>query len=99
MIIRQYGHLPTTYAPDIGEVVQARRTPGDPLLRAVVLDVKRRRDGALRVKLQWLESNPNAGVLAPSPISEGDRGWVVDHRTPGDPPLIQQVDQGAAGQP
>lgn len=96
MIIRQYGDLPTTYAPDIGEVVLARRMRAEPFLRAVVLYVKRRRDGALRIKVQWLESNPDAGYAPASPIKAGDQGIIIETLDPTEPRMIQQIDRGAA---
>lgn len=102
MIIRAYGGIPITYAPDVGEVVLARRTPADKMVRAVVLDARRNRAGKLRVKLQWLDSDPDAG--APhngprKPIVAGTLGWVVADMAPGMPPLIRQIDGGtkAAG--
>jgi hypothetical protein len=94
VIIRAYGDLPLTYAPDIGEVVEARRTRVEPFTRAVVLFVKRRRDGALRVKLQWLDDLPDAGAWVESPIKAGEAGWVVAHQDPTEPPLIRQVSRG-----
>jgi len=95
-IIRAYAGLPTTYAPDVGEVVHARRTPADRWTRAVVLDYRRRRDGALRIKVQWIEANPDAG--APDkrprmPIKAGDTGWVVARQDPTEPPLVRQLDR------
>jgi len=90
MIIRAYDNLPITYAPDIGEVVGARRTRVEPFLRAVVLMVKRRRDGALRIKVQWLESDDGAGWDPPSPIVAGSVGWVVHPTDPTEPPMIRQ---------
>jgi hypothetical protein len=99
MIIRQYGDLPTTYAPDIGEVVLARRVPAEPFLRAVVIHVKRRRDGALRIKVQWLDSLEDAGVWKESPIVAGGIGWVVQATTPDVPRLIKQIPRGTRAQP
>lgn len=98
MIIKQYAGLPITYAPDIGEVLLARRTPADKFVRAVALDVKRRRDGAVRVKVQWLEDDSNAGLedynQPKVPITAGTVGWVVMSMDPTDPRLIMQIDQG-----
>lgn len=94
MIIKSYGDLPTTYAPDIGEVVLARRSRLDPYLRAVVLHVKRRRDRSLRIKLQWLESDPNAGWRVESPIVAGTTGVVIEPIDPTEPRHIMQVDRG-----
>jgi hypothetical protein len=97
VIIKPYGELPRVYAPDIGEIIYARRTPADKLTRAVVLDARRNRDGHLRVKLQWLESNPDAGSGDPrfnEPIRAGSYGWVVIKQD-ATPPLIVQIDGGA----
>lgn len=105
MIIKQYAGLPTTYAPDIGEVLLARRTPADKFVRAVVLDARRNRQGNVRVRVQWLEDDLDAG--APEvwngkprhpvgPIKAGTVGWVVMSMDPLDPRLIMQIDQGSA---
>lgn len=99
MIIRAYGDLPATYAPDIGEVILARRTPADRWLRAVVLTAKRNRAGDVRLKIQWLEDDPHAGAPKPGkpkvPIVAGSPGWVIDKRDPTEPRLIQQIDRGS----
>lgn len=94
MIIRQYGDYPITYVPDIGEVLYARRTKIEPFLKAIVLLARRRRDGAIRIKVQWLESNPDAGAWVESPIVAGTVGWVVSG-LPGAPRMIMQIDRGA----
>lgn len=91
MIIRAYAGLPRTYAPDVGEVVMARRTPVDQFTRAVVLAARRNKEGGVRVKVQWLADNPDAGASGPKPIVAGTIGWVV---APGiGAPLIKQIDE------
>lgn len=99
MIIRQYAGLPTTYAPDVGEVVLARRTPADKFVRSVVLDVRRRPDGKLRVKVQWLADDDQAGYetdrYPKAPIKSGTQGVVIMSTDPLDPRLIMQIDQGS----
>lgn len=88
MIIKKYGDIPATYAPDVGEVVLARRSGGDnQWVRAAVLNVRRIRSGALQVKVQWLEDEPTAGA-AGTPIVRNTIGWVT---TTGPAPLIQQI--------
>jgi hypothetical protein len=96
VIIRPYAGLPRTYAPDIGEVVEARRTLSEEFIRAVVLDVKRNREGGLRVRVQWLSSNPQSGVTGSFPIEAGTVGWIVTKSDPAEPPMIKQIDRGPA---
>lgn len=107
MIIKPYGDLPRTYAPDVGEVVEARRTGKDRFVRAVVLHVRRRSADTLEVKVHWLESDLNAGATchpgqtvsgALTPVIAGTVGWLRDRRLEGAPPLIRQISEGAAGQ-
>jgi C-terminal processing protease CtpA/Prc len=93
MIIRAYDGLPRTYAPDIGEVVEARRTVAEGFVRAVVLDVRRTRGGGLRVKVQWLGNDPLAGVTVRAPIEAGTVGWVVTKPDMSGSPLIMQIDR------
>lgn len=97
MIIRPYGELPRTYAPDVGEVVEARRTPADKFIKAVVVNVTRNREGALRVRVQWLEDNPDAGApdkRQRKPIKALSHGWIVVVNDM--PPLLRQTSGGAA---
>lgn len=103
MIIRAYGGLPITYVPDVGEVVEARRSPMGRFVRAVVLGARRRAHGGVEIKVHWLDSDPDAGVTeGPGrtltgervPIVAGTVGWVKDRRLAGVPPLIRQVDGG-----
>ena len=96
MIIRGYGKLPPTYAPDIGEVVLAHRSHAAKWLRAVVLFVRRRKDGALRVKVHWLEGDPAPASSEPerSPIAAGDVGWVIHH--PPHAAMIKRLPAGSA---
>lgn len=100
MIIKQYGDLPITYAPDIGEVVLARRTPADRFVRAAVLYVRRRPDGKLRIKVQWLEDDDAAGYehsnYHRAPIKANTVGVVIASTSPGDPQLIRQIDRGSS---
>lgn len=100
MIIKKYGDLPTAYAPDVGEVIYARRTPVDKWVKAVVLMAHRNRAGNLRIKVQWLGDDPDAG--APTryrprvEIRAGEHAWVVVDKDPTAPRLVYQYDQGAA---
>lgn len=87
MIIKKYGEFPRTYAPDGGEVLEARLSVSDPWVRAVVTDVRRARDGALRIKFVWLATQ--AGCTA----VQGAVGRVYWHPVEG-PPLIRQIDGG-----
>lgn len=87
MIIKPYGDLPRTYAPDVGEVVHARLSPGRPFARAAVTSVSRRRGGVLRVNFVWLETQTGSTAVS------GERSHVyIDPQTE-DPPLIRQVDK------
>lgn len=86
MIIRRYGDIPTTYAPDIGEIVMARRGPTDPFTRAAVVGVRRKSKGVLEVKVQWLAGNASTR----SPIVMGTVGWVVVPAS-GEPEMIRQI--------
>lgn len=97
MIIKPYGGLPRMYAPDVGEVVLARRSASDKFVRAVVLGAHRNRAGHLRVKLHWLESDPNAGrtdYRRLKPLVAGTTHAVV--LVPDMPPLIRQINRGTA---
>lgn len=93
MIIKPYGDLPRMYAPDVGEVIEARRTPADKYVRAVVLSARRNREGHVRVKLQWMEDDPDAGSRNRAPIEAGTLGWVI---VDDGPPLIRQINRGTA---
>jgi hypothetical protein len=95
MIFKAYGGLPITYAPDIGEVVYARRMPTDRWTLAVVLMARRNKEGHARVKVMWLGDDPDAGVQrtdrSPSPTVKHEIGFLVldpDHL-----PLIKRVDR------
>lgn len=96
MIIKPYGDLPRLYAPDIGEVIMARRSVSDKYIRAAVLDARRNRDGLLRIKVQWLEDNPYAlrgDGRRDRPIVAGTtHALVID---PEAHPLFQYLNQGA----
>jgi hypothetical protein len=97
MIIRKYGDMPVTYAPDVGEVVMARRSPVAKFVKAVVLKAQRRGDGQLRVKVQWLGSDPAPATTEATvnPIVEGTTGIVI-HPLDGRPPMIKQIARGQA---
>ena len=90
MIIKKYLDMPMTYAPDVGEVVLARRQVTDKYVKGVVLRVWRLRDGALKIKLVWLGSDPDAGHKG-NPIIEGEAGYVVAYERP---QLIKQISKG-----
>lgn len=95
-MIKKYGEFPPVYAPSAGEVLLARRSASDKWVRAVVLDARRNRAGGVRIKLQWLESDPNALCGAPgreAPLEAGNVGWVVARD--GMPPLIKYISEGA----
>lgn len=77
MKIRKYKQHPEIYVPDVGEVIQARRSGADAFLPAVVVRVRRLANGHVRVTVQWLASNPRAGAQAPAPIKAGDTGRIV----------------------
>lgn len=90
MIIRKYGDIPVTYAPDVGEIVEARRSASDAVfVKAAVVGVRRKSKGVLEVKVQWLGDNPAAGT----PIVMGTIGWVVVNAD-GRPELIRQIPKG-----
>lgn len=72
MIIRKYGDLPMVFAPDVGEVVQARRAKSDPFTPAVVTVVRRKTSGKLKLTVHWLADCPTAGA----PIMAGQKGWI-----------------------
>lgn len=76
MIIRKYGDLPMVLAPDIGEVITARRSVMDPWLRAVVTYVRRQSNGLIKLSVYWLEDSPEAGSQGPKPIKANTRGWI-----------------------
>jgi hypothetical protein len=82
----------------MGEVVMARRSPVDRFVRAVVLSAHRNKDGHVRIKVQWLEDDPGAGVphdRPRKPIVANETGWVISD--PAKPPLIKQIDEGSRG--
>lgn len=91
MIIRKYGDFPAMQVPDVGEIVKARRSASDTYLRAVVIVVRRMRDGAIKLRVQWLESNPHVGT----PIVADTIGWLV--QKPGRPPLVLRTSKAQPG--
>lgn len=99
MIIRGYAGIPMSYAPDVGEVVLARRTPVDPFVRAVVVRVRRNRARNLKITVIWLEDDPNAGTdwsgRGKRPIKAHQFGWIEVRQGRGVPPLIKQISRGA----
>jgi hypothetical protein len=98
MIIRGYAGMPLTFAPDIGEVILARRTPVDPWVKAVVIRARRNSAKNLRLTVIWMEDDPHAGAEwrghATKPIRAGQFGWIELRRGPGVPPLIKQIPKG-----
>lgn len=84
MIIRKYGDFPATYAPDVGEVVLARKSPVQTFRRAVVLNVRRRREGGLRVSVQFL----------PGPGEEPTPPVTINTDATGRPEMIRQITSG-----
>lgn len=88
MIIRAYDGLPITYTADIGEVVDARLSPVDPFVPAVVTAVSRRRDGAIRYVVVWLRTQPGTTAVA------GAKGRF--YVRPGRPPLLRQRERPEA---
>jgi hypothetical protein len=75
--LRKYKDHPSVFVPDIGEVVRARRSPGDPFLSAIVVRVRRLRDGHIRVTVEWQESYEDAGATKPSPVVAGELGRIT----------------------
>lgn len=95
MYIRPYRDLPGMYAPDVGEVIMARRTPLYRWTRAIVLGVHRTREARLRVRLQWMEDDPNTGMVYQGrktrPVVAGAiESFVTD---PDDSLLISRIDR------
>lgn len=101
MIIKPHLDIPRTYAPDVGEIIEARRTPADKFIKAAVLDARRNRTGRLRVKLQWLEGDPDAGCPHVSRTRKREPIVALSVESvvvppDGAPPLIRQISRGAA---
>lgn len=97
MIIRAYAGRPAIEAPDIGEVVYARRSPLHKWLRAVVIHARRNSMNNLKVRVQWLEGDPDAVKLKTpekkEPIKPGDHGWIMVRH--GTPPILARINEGA----
>jgi len=72
MIIRKYGDRPQVFVPDIGEVIQGRVARDDALTSAVVTNAYRRRNGMIKLTVQWLADDPDAST----PITAGQKGWI-----------------------
>lgn len=99
MIIKAYGDRPAQYAPDAGEIIQARRTALDEFTLAVVEKVWRNRDGHLRLRIVWLDDNPDAHVnddrykpAAKLPVKAGVVCWLTLRNKWGASPLARQID-------
>lgn len=106
MIIREYGEFPMAFIPDIGEVIYARRSVARPWTKAaMVRKGSRGKDGKLRIQIQWLDDNPDAGT-AKSPVVKWGIEWMavplerqrdlirqIGHAAP--PPADGEVSQGS----
>lgn len=94
MLIKKYGEFAAIYAPDVGEVVHARRSIAHNYTRAVVLRVRRVGDGVLEVRVQWLADDPATGSSRTKPVMAGDTDLLTT-RVDGYPPaLIRQITGG-----
>lgn len=93
MIIRKYRDMPTVYVPDVGEVVDVRRSVADVWTRAYVVRVQRLRGGTLKFIICWLADDPTAGE-GNVPIVAHTLGHVRC-RPEGWPLLIRQISRGA----
>lgn len=80
MMLRAYAGQPVQYAPDPGEIIYARRGEHDKFTLAVTEKVWRNRAGFVRVRVMWLEEDPDA-----SP-GERDRNDREDYGRRTDPP-------------
>ena len=93
MIIKKYRDLPALYVPDVGEVVEVRRSVADVWTRAYVIRVQRLRGDTLKFTICWLADNPASG--------EGDKPIVahtigrVKCSPEGWPLLVRQISRGA----
>lgn len=79
MIIRKYAQYPMLLVPDVGEIVMARPTRMDPWLKAVIVHVRRRKNGNVSFTLWWLEDYPRPAKSGEPPIKAGQRGWITIH--------------------
>lgn len=86
MIIRGYAGRPPMEAPDLGEVLDARRTATHPFTRAVVEKAWRGRRGELRLRVMWLEDNPAAKAV------KHTTGWLKIPQTLNKTPLVRRID-------
>lgn len=83
-IIRKYGQYPQVFVPNLGEMVWARKVPGDKWCKAVVI-IKpwRTRGGEVRLKVEWREDDPNASydkrTCKPKGHKAGGRGSIAAH--------------------
>lgn len=60
MIIKGYRDQPLQFAPDPGEIIYARRSAQDKFTLAVVEKAWRNRAGNIRVRVMWLDDDPDA---------------------------------------
>ena len=97
MIIRKRLDIPVSYTPDVGEVVDARRSTADTWTRAVILRVRRMRGDHFKFWVYWLEDNPRAGA-GDKPIAGGTEGYIRTAEG-GWPPLIRQISRDQAQRP
>lgn len=79
MLIRGYLQHPPMWAPDPGEVIYARRGPEDKFVLAIVEKAWRNRLGQLRLRVMWLEADPDA---SPGERDRNDREGDRDNNTP-----------------
>lgn len=70
MRIRAYDGKPAIWSPDPGEIIYARRSDMDKFVLAVVEKAWRNRAGHLRLRLMWLEEDPDA---SPGESDRSDR--------------------------
>lgn len=88
MIIKGYAGRPPMEAPDLGEVLDARRTVLHPFTRAVVEKAWRGQHGELRLRVMWLEDNPAAKA-----IKHGN-GWLKIPQPLNKTFLVRRIDRG-----
>lgn len=99
VIIKAYGGRPAQYAPDPGEIILARRAAVDKFTLAVVEKAWRNRDGHLRLRIVWLDNDPDAYVNddpyrpgARLKVETGERCWLILRNKWGVSPLVRQID-------
>ena len=82
------------YVPDVGEVVDARRSVADVWTRAYVVRVRRMRGRVMKFTICWLGDNPEAGDKT-HPIKAHTIGCVYCPLE-GWPLLVRQISRGSA---